>query len=299
MSVLIFLSTFLIVIAVYFIINDRRQAKINRVTGQDVQQEFKEEEKKERKQLKEKGLEIRLKQAGLRWNKYEYAAVAAILTILLALITYILVKGMFFTFLGALMGPFLLRVYIARKTFNRSEAMAEQFKPLLRGMANNMRGGKNLTQALTASIEDLEEPLRTEMEELYSDILGGATVSEAFSNAEKRIPVPEFKTISLGVKTSQITGSNLAETFFNASKMIEKRQEGKEKAYTATQSIRSQSTICTVILAIVFFIARFAFGEFYIKALNTFLGQAVLFGFIVVIILMNLYIKRKLETIHY
>jgi Flp pilus assembly protein TadB len=299
MSLLVFLSTFLVVVAIFMIIRDRKQSQIERVRGTDFQVPQVEKDKREKQKKKAKGIAAQLQKAGINRNPYEWAAIVFVVSLTCGVIVFVLVKGFFFALLGALAGPFLTRGYIKKRINNRSEQMAEQLKPTLRSMANLMHGQKQIAQALEISIQDAEEPLKSELQMIYMDILEGATPAEAFVAAQKRIPVKEFTTIALGVRTSEITGSDLSETFYNATKMITKRQEGKEKAYTYTQGIRTQGTAGTVFLVIIFLFMRFVFKDFYISALKTFMGQAVLFGFMALVIIVNIYIKRKLDNIEF
>ncbi|MED0677617.1 type II secretion system F family protein [Aneurinibacillus thermoaerophilus] len=298
MALLVFAASFLLFLSFYFIRKDRKEQRINRVTGDDVQEQFEKAEKEERKN-KQKGMMHRVSQAGLKWNLYEYIGFTLLLSLATGLVVYIVVKGVMFGVLGVLSGPLLMRYYLSRKIYQRREIMTEQLKPVLRSLANQMRASKNITQSIEHALTTMEEPLKSEFEMILSDIRGGMTESEAFLEAHKRIPVKEFKLVALGVATSKQTGGKLSDSFYNAAKMITKRQEGKEKAYTYSEGIRTQGNFGIGILIFIFVIMRFVFSGIYSTALHSFTGQTVIFGFILEIILLRMFIKKQLDNIQF
>ncbi|KIV58943.1 hypothetical protein AM501_23920 [Aneurinibacillus migulanus] len=298
MGALVFAASFILFVAFYLLNVDRKKQRINRVTGDDAEHEQGKDDKDSRKKVANSTL-ARLSQAGLKWNMLEYIGFTFILSIVTGLLVYVVVKGTLFGVIGMLSGPFIMRYYLSRKIYQRREIMTEQLKPVLRSLGNQMKASKNLTQSIEYALPSMEEPLKSEFEMILSDIRSGMTESEAFQEAHKRIPVKEFKLVAMGVSISKKTGGSLGDTFYNTTKMITKRQEGKEKAYTYSEGIRTQGNFGVGILIFIFIMMRFVFSEIYNTALHSFTGQAVIFGFILEIIFLRIFIKKQLDNISF
>jgi tight adherence protein B len=102
-------------------------------------------------------------------------------------------------------------------------------------MANAMKSGLSVAQALGIVVEQMADPMGQEFNLVLSENRVGVTLEEAFTNLSKRVPCEDVDMFVTSVNILKETGGNLAETFETIVYVIRERLkvENKIKALTA------------------------------------------------------------------
>jgi tight adherence protein B len=102
-------------------------------------------------------------------------------------------------------------------------------------MANAMKSGLSVVQALGIVVEQMPQPMSQEFGLILSENKVGVSVEEAFDNLAKRVKCEDVEMFVTAVNILKETGGNLAETFDTIVYVIRERLkvENKIKALTA------------------------------------------------------------------
>jgi len=102
-------------------------------------------------------------------------------------------------------------------------------------MANGLKSGLTLLQAIELGAEELNRPARDEFGRLLKEIRLGTAIDDALAAMAERIPLPDLEIAVHSILTLRETGGNLAETFMTVAQTImdRKKVEGRIEALTA------------------------------------------------------------------
>lgn len=289
---LYFLSGFLLTLGIGLYVQSKREERLALIRGE----EAKPEKKVERKPNK---TELLLKQAGLKWKPVVVYALYLLSAIAGYVAVWFYLQSTLWACLGAAAGPFFVRSWLKGRVLKRRETMSDQLVQALRLLANAVRGGSSLPQALEAILPQVEEPLRGELDQILFDFRTGKSITEAFRLAADRIPVPEFDMVALAVEIGTASGANLPESFDSASLLIEKRRDLKEKVAAQTQGIRSQGKAVAVVVLLMFLLVRFVFHEQYEAFIQTPLGKGLLLGAMASVLLTLRWMDKKVKEVEF
>ncbi len=146
---------------------------------------------------------------------------------------------MFPNWLGGLIGLGIgsfLPLFIVRQMVRRRRARLEtQLMDGLLTLANGMRAGLNLTQAMALVEQHGDKPLSQEFGLLLREIEHGTSVDRALDNAGKRLQSHNFRLLFAAMKTTRVRGGNMPDTLDRLSESLREivRLEEKIKAQTA------------------------------------------------------------------
>lgn len=172
---------------------------------------------------------------------------------------FILGGGLFFlfwpnVFFGFVMGIGVMvlgfklpRPFIGAMMKNRSRKVNLQMVDGLTLMANALRSGLSLMQALQFVVDEMPNPLSQEMGLILSEQRVGVSVEKAFQNFAERIDNEDIEMFVTAVVVLRETGGNLAETFDTIVHTIRERIKLENKISALTTQGILQGTIVTLI----------------------------------------------------
>lgn len=114
-------------------------------------------------------------------------------------------------------------------------------------MANGIKSGLSVTQAMERVAENLRNPIAQEFNLVLSKIRLGRTVEEALNDLADRIPRPDVQMFVLSVNILKETGGNMAETFETIHETIRERQKVQKKIEALTSQGIAQGVIVTMV----------------------------------------------------
>ncbi|MCS6838699.1 MAG: type II secretion system F family protein [Bdellovibrionaceae bacterium] len=159
-------------------------------------------------------------------------------------------------------------------------------------MANGIKAGLSVTQALERVVDNLPNPIAQEFNYVLSQNRLGRTLEEALTDLGERIPLPDVQMFVLSINILKETGGNLAETFSTIVTVIRERQKVEQKIQAMTMQGRTQGFIVSA--TPLFILMMFYFLDFgYVKPLFTStLGLIILIMIFGLIIVGGLVIKK-------
>jgi tight adherence protein B len=141
----------------------------------------------------------------------------------------------FFGVLMAVIAWILPRPVVNVMYQKRVDKFVNQMVDGLGLMANGMRSGLSVSQALGLVVSEMPNPISQEFEVILNQNKFGLSLEEAFTNLSKRVIADEVEMFVTSVNILKETGGNLAETFDTITTLIRERikVENKIKAMTA------------------------------------------------------------------
>jgi tight adherence protein B len=137
--------------------------------------------------------------------------------------------------LGAAIGLALPIFFIYQMVVRRRAKLESQLLDGLITLANGMRAGLNLGQALALVEHHGEKPLSQEFGLILREIEHGTSIDVALNNASSRLHSHNFRLLFAAMKTTRVRGGNMPETLDRLGESLREivRLEQKVKAQTA------------------------------------------------------------------
>lgn len=165
-----------------------------------------------------------------------HALVSSGLAVLVLFLTWPhLVVGIPFSLAAFYLGWFLPAQYlrlIAKPS--RMKKFSAQMVDGLTLMANGMKAGLELQQALQIVVNEMPDPIRQEFAQVLQEIRYGKAADEAFENLGRRMDSEDVRIFVTSVVILRETGGNINETFQNIAKTIRERLKLQNKISAMT-----------------------------------------------------------------
>lgn len=202
----------------------------------------------------------KLVQAGLHRSAMVFAvAMIGLLCALTGLLIFIGL-GLPAVVIAPVLTFLLAKFYIEKRVQKRNEAFINQFPDVLDMFVRSVKSGFPVTTALKMVAENMEEPVRSEFQQVVNELSLGQTLSYSLTRLSQRINEPDIHFFVVVMKVQQETGGNLAEVVSNLSNVIRKRKQLRMKIKAMTSEGRVTSYILgalpVVVFAALFFIRR-------------------------------------------
>ncbi len=167
-----------------------------------------------------------------------------------------LVATTLFAFLGLLLGLLLLgnpilgliglvagligpRLYVSYLQRKRAQAFDGELEGALTMLANTLRSGAGLTQAMDSVAKEFAPPLSTEFGRVVREVALGLSLDEALGNLVRRNTSLDLEMIVTAINVNHEVGGNLAEVLDQISQTIRDRVRlaGEVRSITAQQRL--------------------------------------------------------------
>ena len=174
-------------------------------------------------------LQVFLDQAGLSIRAGNLLIVCLLVSILMAVIAYILAEPLpsndtiFLTCVGIVLGAVLPYLYASWRRSRRFQKFETTFPDAIDTLARAVRAGHAFTTALEMIADEVSEPVAGEFRKLFEEQKFGLPVRDALLNLVDRMPLVDVKFFVTAVMLQRETGGNLAEILDNLSFVIRER----------------------------------------------------------------------------
>lgn len=158
-----------------------------------------------------KNLATDLARADLRITVAEFWAVSLICMVSVAGLAWLIYGGYIMPLLGFVGGFFLPKIYVKMRQKRRLNAFNDQLGDGINLMANGLRAGFSLLQAMEAVAKEMPEPMATEFRRVVQEIGLGVDSDRAFQNLLRRVPSSDLDMMITAISVQQEVGGNLAE----------------------------------------------------------------------------------------
>ncbi len=153
--------------------------------------------------------------------------------------------GLLMGFMIGILGWNIPLMYVKQLQEKRSNLFVEQMVDGLTIMANGIKAGLSVTQAMERVVENLRNPISQEFGLVLSQIRIGRSVEEALVELAFRIPRPDVQMFVTAVNILKETGGNMGETFDTIVSTIRERQKVEKKIQAMTTQGLMQGLIIT------------------------------------------------------
>jgi len=141
--------------------------------------------------------------------------------------------------LGLLLGALLPYLLLRRAVVQRRNRFNKQLVEALTLIANALRSGAGLLQAINQTADQLASPISDELRRTLHDIQMGAVPDEAFEALNQRIRSEDLDIAVTAIIVQRATGGNLAEVLDNVAHTMRERIRirGEIKTLTIQQQV--------------------------------------------------------------
>lgn len=154
---------------------------------------------------------------------------------------------------AGIVGWSLTLVWYRRKLERRRGAFSAQVLELALGLANGMKSGLALGQALDAVSRRVESPMREELSVLVREVRLGVELPEAFERLYRRMPCEDIQLLKTAVTLTLQSGGSLVEVLDEMTSIIRARTDfhGRLKNMTEQSRFEALMISCAPLAALV------------------------------------------------
>ena len=186
--------------------------------------------------------------------------------------------------------------YYRWKLTDRKNKFENRILDLTMGLANGLRSGQALPQALEAIARRLEGPIQEELMVVLREYRFGLELAEALERMHQRMPCEDLRLLVTSVRLTSQSGGSMAEVLSRMTEMIRGRTEFQGKLRTLTAQGRFEAIAISASPFVAFVILYLVDTELMAPMLKTTVGWMAR-GVVVLLETVGFYIINKIVTI--
>jgi len=152
-----------------------------------------------------------LARADLKLTVAEYWSLVVISIIGVAAVGWLIYGGFFMPLIGAVTGFFIPRFYVKFRQRRRLKNFNNQLGDGIQLMANGLRAGYSLLQAMSSVADEMPPPISIEFGRVVREVGLGVDMERAFNNLLRRVPSDDLDLMVTAINVQSEVGGNLAE----------------------------------------------------------------------------------------
>ena len=182
-----------------------------------------------------KKLDEELLSSGIPLNGGEFIILQIFLLILFALIGLALSSLSPAALLLPLFGLFLPRIYILSVQNKKTQKFNNQLSDVLLVLANSLKAGFSLFQAMDMASQEMPEPISSELKITLKEMTYGESTESALTNLTRRVRSKDLELMVTAILIQRQIGGNLAEILLGIHETIQERLNlmGEVRSLTA------------------------------------------------------------------
>jgi len=158
-----------------------------------------------------KNLATELARADLKVTVAEFWALNLISIVAVAALAWLIYGGFVMPLIGAVVGFFIPKFYLKMRQKARLKKFNGQLGDGITLMANGLRSGYSLLQAMDAVGREMPEPMAMEFKRVVREVGLGVDTEKAFINLLRRVPSDDLDLMITAINVQHEIGGNLAE----------------------------------------------------------------------------------------
>lgn len=170
-----------------------------------------------------KSLGIELARADLKLTVAEFMFLTVISIFGMAVVGWLIYGNIVLILLGAVAGYFLPRIFVKMRQSRRLKAFNDQLGDGLTLMANGLRAGYSLLQAMDAVSNEMPAPMSHEFRRVVQEIGLGISNERAFDNLLRRVPSDDLDLVITAINVQAEVGGNLSQILEIIGEVIRER----------------------------------------------------------------------------
>ncbi len=165
-----------------------------------------------------------LARANMKWTVGEYLLLIVVSILGSGVLAYLIMhQNIILTFGGLVLGFFLPRFYVKYPQGKRLKDFNSQLGDAINLLANGLRSGYSLLQAMDAVSREMSPPMSEEFQRVVREIGLGLSNERAMNNMLRRIPSDDLDLMITAINVQHEVGGNLAEILETISHTIRER----------------------------------------------------------------------------
>lgn len=186
--------------------------------------------------------------------------------------------------------------WVSRKLRQRKELFDAQILSLTMNLANGLRSGQALPQALDAVAKRIMPPMQEELAVVLREVRLGLDLPEALERLHSRMPGEDLRLLVTTIRLTLQTGGSLADVLERMTEMIRSRTEFQEKVKTMTAQGRFEALSMSLAPGFVYVLLRLIDPELMKPLTSTPMGWCTI-GVVLVMLIVGYLVIRKIVTI--
>jgi tight adherence protein B len=190
-------------------------------------------------------LSSRLERAGLNMPIWVYAGLCLAFGLVVALALFQLVglTPVLALIAGAMFGFGLPHMVVGWRAKRRVAKFLLLLPEAVDLMVRTVKSGLPVAEAISLAGRDMAAPAGGEVRGVADNMRMGRSLEEALGESARRLDIPEFDFLVISLSLQRETGGNIAETLSNLSSMLRRRQTMKLKVKALSSEARASAWI--------------------------------------------------------
>jgi tight adherence protein B len=167
-----------------------------------------------------------------------------------SVLSFLLVSILFEWLIGLIAAALALFVPFAildRRRRARVDAFDRQLPDTLTLIASSMRAGFSLMQALEAVAQEIRDPMRREMQRVFTEVRLGRPIEDALAEIAERMDSRDLMWTVMAIRIQREVGGNLAALLDTVANTITQRERLRREVKALTAEGRMSAVIMSII----------------------------------------------------
>jgi tight adherence protein B len=294
-SALIFASILMLVLALYYTIQDRIRTrrrihsrlqvpKQTRIASESELIEVRQNRSMsaDGQYLSLTSLNRLILQSGTSWGLPGVLSLGLISALAADIAAYFIDADIFVGALIALAVGCIVPIAVLKAMRTRRQAkFEEQLPDAIDTVVRGLRAGHTVSVAITAAAQNLPDPVGSEFGLTSGEMTYGLDLETAMANLYARVGQPDLGLIALAVAIQAKTGGNLTEVLSNLSRIIRERFKLRRKARALSSEGRFSAIMLSLLPVVIFTVLWALSPNYYQEALRDPAARTVLGGAVI------------------
>lgn len=237
----------------------------------------------------------KLEQAGLPLRPVEYISLHLVIIIVPSILLQVLFGNLFLTIIFILLLTILPMLALQTAIDRRRDRFNEMLPDTVTLIANSLRAGYSLLQAVSLVAEESKPPMSVELKRVLTEARLGLPLEVALEKMANRIKSEDFNWVVMAINVQREVGGNLAEVLDIVAKTIREREALKREV----KSLSAEGRISAYILiALPFVVAIFMFlinREYMMLLFTHILGWFMVGGAILLMVIGIFWLRKTIS----
>ena len=197
--------------------------------------------------------------------------------------------------LGFIAGCIVCMLVLSIAIQRRQKAFINQLGDMLTMIANALRAGFSFMQALDHIANEMDDPVRSEVQRVVRDVNVGRPLEEALDAMTKRINSPDFNLVAAAVLIQRQVGGNLAQILDTISETINERIRMRREVNALTAQGRMSGYVLSALPIALALILQIISPGYLMPLFTSTMGQMAVGGAVLLMIIGAVVIRRIVD----
>ena len=230
--------------------------------------------------------------ADIPLRPYEFRILQAISVLALALVAFVRFGINPAIVVLAGLGYILPYLYVRRRLGHRRRSFDAALPGAMELIANAMKAGQSVTQALSSVTDNGRPPVSDEFMLARREIELGASIESALNNMVKRIDSVDLRLMVMVITIQHSVGGDLPSVLITLADTMKQRSEMREEILAATAQSRATSLIITLLPIVAAVLLYFLVPDYFRPMFFNPVGWAIFVLAGILLFIGNLLIRR-------